>query len=166
MSKKKTKSILAELFDADFLEDLEPWEVEYFTEYPALKKALDANRDTFKQAKAASKLPRLIQDELIVLQIKAEKLNQKRKDLIRETCKNCKHPAEAVRERPYKSDPYGHRHQPSWLICTECGLTEQGWYCGYNILKHAEYTDPPEINDDDWFEMRTLMIDNKGKRSL
>ena len=110
------------------------------------------------------KLPKLICEELLDFHSQIKELEKEREELIKETCKNCKHPAEAVRERPYTK--FWDNSSPPWLICTECGLTEEGWYCGYNILKHAQYENPKKISHDDWHKMATLVIDNKGKKTI
>ncbi len=57
--------------------------------------------------------------------------------VIDDTICSCKHPKESIRELP--SLDTGHGYQFPFLICTDCGLAEEGWGCGYKSLKHGEY---------------------------
>lgn len=58
--------------------------------------------------------------------------------VIDETISGCKHPKESIRELPSADTGYG--YQFPFLICTDCGLAEEGWGCGYKNLKHGEYS--------------------------
>jgi hypothetical protein len=87
--------------------------------------------------------PTLLQKSLPIILAKIEKLHDKREGIINSAVASCDHPLEAIRELPYNANPF-FTAKP-WLVCTKCGYAEQGWYCGYKRLKHAEYKNPPKI---------------------
>lgn len=69
--------------------------------------------------------------------------------------RECHHPLDLIKELPPDNGK-------PWLICCGCGLTEQGWYCGYNLLKHAEYAGCQAISLDEWFATRTKSVFQDG----
>ncbi len=87
--------------------------------------------------------PTLLQKSLPIIEAKIEKLHDKREEIINAAVASCDHPLEAIRELPYNANPLF--PEKPWLVCTKCGYAEQGWYCGYKRLKHAEYKNPPKI---------------------
>ena len=87
--------------------------------------------------------PTLLQKSLPIIEAKIEKLHDKRQEIIAATVASCDHPLEAIRELPYNANPL-FTAKP-WLVCTKCGYAEEGWYCGYKRLAHAEYKDVPKI---------------------
>ena len=45
-------------------------------------------------------------------------------------------PHSDLMEVDYRSDPFGgHNHSPPWRVCKDCGFAEEGWNCGYQVLR-------------------------------
>ena len=100
--------------------------------------------------------PKAIKNELIELEKQLEAIYQKKTELIDKTTKECTHDLEYIRHLP---STVGWIDATSpWLICSMCGLTEEGWGSGYKILKHADNKQIPEISFDNWLAMRTKAI--------
>jgi hypothetical protein len=81
-------------------------------------------------------------------------LNKRRRNLIDELIDSCSHPLDFI---------YEYKNGRPWLICMKCGLTEEGWGCGYNLLAHAGYAKLNRIYSDDWFNCRTKSIFQNGE---
>lgn len=97
------------------------------------------------------------------LKTKLNKINQKKKQLddtrrrlIDEVTGKCPH--KYALELPYELGLLG--TEPPWLICLNCGLTEQGWGCGYKKLAKSQPCGT--INHNDWLVQRTKSIFQGG----
>jgi hypothetical protein len=105
--------------------------------------------------------PYLISIELERLQIKIDALLKEKRELIDKTIKECEHPLAAIRELPYKPPINSFfTAEPPHLVCTACGLSEQGWGCGYKKLKHADNKNVKQITREEWSEV-CLRINNE-----
>jgi hypothetical protein len=72
----------------------------------------------------------------------------------------CKHTT--VGEAPYK--PNNHlRSLPPFRVCMSCGLTEEGWSCGYIVLD-AELT--YNLTRDQGYDLRTVLVEDDDKGPL
>lgn len=99
--------------------------------------------------------PYLISIELERLQIKIDELLQEKKELIDKTIAGCEHPLNAIRELPYKSYAL-FPADPPYLVCTACGLTEEGWGCGYKKLRHAQNKNVKQITSEEFAEVSLI----------
>jgi hypothetical protein len=98
--------------------------------------------------------PYLISLELERLEAKIEALQKEKTKLIHKTIEGCEHPLDAIRELPYEPPTYNFfRAEPPHLVCIACGLSEEGWGCGYKKLKHAAYKNVPTITRKEWLEV-------------
>jgi hypothetical protein len=97
----------------------------------------------------------LLRDDFLKIQATIEELKEQQRMLVEKTISECSHPIEHIREWI--------GHDRPWLICAACGLTEEGWGCGYKKLKHAAYQDVPQIRDEMWFSMRTRSVFQSGR---
>jgi hypothetical protein len=97
--------------------------------------------------------PKLIEKELTDIEARLKAIYEEKESLIEVTVAGCSHPVEDVRELPY----FASGGKP-WLICSKCGYTEEGWYCGYKKLRHAEYAEVPRISFATWIELRTIQV--------
>jgi hypothetical protein len=86
-----------------------------------------------------------LRDELQIFAKEAEELRNKREAAIERVISQCDHDMEHMRELPSEDNGWLGYSRP-WLICARCGLTEEGWGCGYKALKHAAYKDIPKIS--------------------
>lgn len=68
------------------------------------------------------------------LKLAVNKASQELRAYICETQVSCKHPT--VVEAPAIHSPYG-RSTPPFRVCMQCGMSEEGWGCGYIVL-HGE----------------------------
>jgi hypothetical protein len=101
--------------------------------------------------------PILIADRLEEIDKRLAAVKAERVALIQDTVAGCSHPLEAIYELPYKQHEWLQADRP-WLICSLCGYTEEGWGCGYNKLRHAEYAKPLTITKEQWLAMRTFAV--------
>jgi len=101
--------------------------------------------------------PRLIATQLDEIAAEMQAIQDKKLKLIKETIKSCSHPIECVRELPYQEGTWL-ASTPPWLICTDCGYTEEGWGCGYLKLRHADTDKQPVISFDEWLNIRTVTM--------
>lgn len=97
-----------------------------------------------------------VHDECNKIDQQIEELQQRKKEIIEKATQSCSHPVEAVVELPYESHAYG--SERPWLLCKACGLTEEGWGCGYKKLRHAEFKDVPKISRAYWLKTRKKTI--------
>ena len=97
--------------------------------------------------------PYLISIELERLQTKIDTLLQEKSELIDKTIAECEHPLSAIRELPYKPSVGLLSADPPYLVCTACGLSEQGWGSGYKKLKHAQNKNVKQITTKEWVEV-------------
>lgn len=104
----------------------------------------------------------LLRDEYIDIQRAVDDLKDKQRSLIDRTIAECSHPIVHIRKKPYNDKGWIGCDRP-WLICAACGLTEEGWGCGYKELKHADYKDVPQISREMWLEMRTRSVFQDGR---
>lgn len=101
--------------------------------------------------------PSLIADQLADIEQRLAVICAEKEALIKKTVSECDHPLDAIRELPYSKDGWdGWGCSRPWLICSKCGYTEEGWGCGYKLLRHAEYKDPPKIKFAEWLSLRTI----------
>jgi hypothetical protein len=100
-------------------------------------------------------------EELLALETQAKEIQAKRDAVIERTICECSHDLEHIRELPWQDKGWLGADRP-WLICSRCGLTEEGWGCGYKKLRHAEYKDVPKISSAIWFAMRTRSVFQNG----
>jgi hypothetical protein len=107
--------------------------------------------------------PILIADQLEEIDKRVRAILAEREALIKDTVAGCRHPWEAIYELPYKPHEWLQSERP-WLICSLCGLTEEGWGCGYKKLRHAEHKDLLIISRDRWNKMRTITV-SQGRES-
>lgn len=103
----------------------------------------------------------LVKDGYQELQSEIDSLRLRQIAVIKSATKKCKHPIEDVRELPYKPRIYFGCNRP-WLLCTKCGLTEEGWGCGYKALKHADHKDVAKITREEWESLRTKSVFQDG----
>ena len=101
--------------------------------------------------------PLHVVDKLEEISRKIDALHAEKKAIIDEMVNSCSHPLEAIYELPYHRYPWGSCEKP-WLICSKCGYTEEGWYCGYKLLRHAEHKNVPTITREQWNLMRTVTM--------
>lgn len=47
--------------------------------------------------------------------------------------------------------------QPEWRICLDCGLTDEGWGCGYQLLRNDE-EQVGSISRDRTIDLRTASL--------
>ena len=104
--------------------------------------------------------PTLIADQLADIEQRLAVIYAEKEALIKKTVSECHHPLETIRELPYKSYPWGSCEKP-WLICSKCGYTEEGWYCGYRLLRHAEHKNVPTITRAQWNSLRTVTMSQR-----
>lgn len=97
--------------------------------------------------------PKLIAKELEDMESRVRAINKERAALIETTVTGCNHPVDDVRELPYTETG-----AKPWLICTQCGYTEEGWYCGYKKLRHAEFKGVQTIKIKDWIAISTIRV--------
>jgi hypothetical protein len=57
----------------------------------------------------------------------------------------CPHPSEKIIELPYEKSSGYFNASPPVRICKDCGLAEEGWGSGYEILSPTEYNDLGEL---------------------
>jgi hypothetical protein len=57
--------------------------------------------------------------------------------LVRQAQLTCKHEPEHVLEAPYQAESLVFYAQPDFRVCTTCGFAEEGWNCGYQVLRDA-----------------------------
>lgn len=71
-------------------------------------------------------------------------LKEKRRLLLIDFQCSCSHPE--IVERNYIPSEYGSATPPA-RVCTSCGLAENGWYCGHQLLSlgEEEYRRKPRI---------------------
>lgn len=105
----------------------------------------------------------MIFKKLAAINNKIEKLKKEKVELIKATVVECKHPIEAIYEKPVKNNGFLGVDRP-WLICSLCGLTEEGWGCGYKELRHAEYKNLKIIDYDEWLKLSTIRIFQNGEK--
>jgi hypothetical protein len=104
--------------------------------------------------------PYLISIELERLQTKIDALLIEKRELIEKTIKECEHPLSAICERPYvPTTTLAGDSLPPYLVCTACGLSEQGWGSGYKKLKHADNKNVKQITREEWAEV-CLRVNN------
>jgi hypothetical protein len=81
--------------------------------------------------------------------------------LLADTIAECKH--EHVGEAPYKHNEWM-PSDPDFRVCLQCGLREEGWGCGYKILRASLVT---KWSREDLFnESRGITIDDDDKSLL
>ena len=103
--------------------------------------------------------PYLISIELERLQTKIDALLKEKRELIDKTIKECPHPLSAICERPYVlTTTLAGESLPPYLVCTACGLSEQGWGSGYKKLKHADNKNVKQITTKEWGEVSLLSL--------
>ena len=72
--------------------------------------------------------------------------------------RRCKH--RHVAEAPYQHSDYGSSFPPM-RICLSCGMVEDGWCCGYLVLKN----DAARVSREELYQLRTglhITADHKG----
>jgi len=96
---------------------------------------------------------------------KIEAIREKRRQLaieqnwmIDEANAQCLHPSSQVYELSYTQ-----ANGKPWLLCSHCGLTEEGWYLGYKMLKHADDNQRRPLTFAEWLVSRTKAIYQDGK---
>lgn len=67
-----------------------------------------------------------LRDKIDSIDAQIKELKKQKEELIKETIKCCNHPMESVRHLEYEDHGWLGCSQP-WLICLDCGFTEQGW---------------------------------------
>lgn len=103
--------------------------------------------------------PYLISIELERLQIQIDALLKEKQELIDKTIAECEHPLSAIRELPYRRSTSSYiPSDPPYLVCTACGLSEKGWGCGYEKLRHAENKNVKQITVKEWAEVALRII--------
>jgi len=103
-------------------------------------------------------LTKQLRDTLHRIERDIEQLVMERHRIIEAAIAECNHPIEHVCELSYLESS-----GKPWLICQLCGLTEQGWYCGYNLLKHADDHRRAKIGYSAWLDTRTKSIFQNGQ---
>jgi hypothetical protein len=101
-------------------------------------------------------LPLSIRGELRQIDEELHRVRTQKEELITRAVESCDHALEHLRLY-HDRDPWGYWNPP-WLICANCGLTEEGWGCGYSALRHGAYQDVPKISRGVWLVMKTRMI--------
>lgn len=104
--------------------------------------------------KKRKKRPNLISMQLVGMEAEIDAIYARKAALIQKTVAKCKHPIQWVHELKYTDSGDGR----PWLICTDCGYTEEGWGCGYYKLKHADTHKQARISFEDWLEIRTVVM--------
>jgi hypothetical protein len=104
--------------------------------------------------------PSLIADQLADIEQRLAVIYAEKEALIKKTVDECDHPIESIYERPYQDNSWLGYEKP-WLICSKCGYTEEGWYCGYRFLRHAEHKKVPTVTRAQWNSMRTLTMSQR-----
>lgn len=85
-------------------------------------------------------------------------LQLKRRELVQAAAAACSHPLNRVYLYENR-DTRGFRGP--WLVCAECGYSEQGWGCGYNKLRHADFKDLPKISLELWLATSTIRVEQE-----
>lgn len=106
-------------------------------------------------------LPSLIEGELESIDSKIEALQKQRSELIKKTVESCNHPKDYIYELSYRDWGWMNPSAP-WLICSECGYTEEGWGCGFKheSFKNVRPEKCPKISEKEWNELSTIRIRN------
>jgi hypothetical protein len=88
------------------------------------------------------------------------KLKREHNDAIKKAQTTCKH--KHLREVDYKK--LYESCLPPFRICLDCGMTEDGWGCGYIVLRGGDEAIPSIGRDEAYRLRRGLMIwdDHKG----
>jgi hypothetical protein len=98
------------------------------------------------------------QDKISEIESEVSKLILAKRFFIESEISKCNHPAEHVCELSYLEST-----GKPWLICCLCGLTEQGWHCGYKFLRHANDHKRARIGFSDWLKTRTKAVFQTGE---
>jgi len=79
---------------------------------------------------------------------------------------NCSH--ESLAECNYVPSGTFTYARPPMRVCLNCGLVEEGWGCGYQVLRHKNnVVGVPPISRDDLYSLREgHIIDNEDKGPL
>lgn len=67
------------------------------------------------------------------LRLALEELREKETKLIQDAQLNCTHPD--IVEIAYEAPSWSGTSQPPFRVCVDCGFAEEGWHCGYQILR-------------------------------
>lgn len=67
-------------------------------------------------------------------------------ELVERVQRECTHPADGIYEAPYVKAGWLSA-QPPYRVCLRCGWAEEGWGCGWQLLRTADesYERPPRF---------------------
>lgn len=82
-------------------------------------------------------------------------LQLQRRLLMQEAVDYCSHPINRIYLYENRE---GLGFRGPWLVCAECGYSEQGWGIGYDKLKYAAYRDVPKITREQWLATSTVRV--------
>lgn len=90
---------------------------------------------------------------------KIDKLQRQRNNLIVERIAKCSHP---------KNHVYEHRliDSPPDRVCTKCGLSEQGWGCGYLLLEGYESDGIRKCSFEKYLDNRLIRFDQENLNNI
>lgn len=104
---------------------------------------------------------KLLSDKLPEIYAEVERLRTQMRQIIDAAIESCPHELAYVWEIPFREGPL-FTHLPK-RVCINCGLSEEGWGCGYRLLGKNVYSGIAAATEEMWRQVVSKFVPQEGE---